>query len=678
MLLIAALALAAVGSQTPSYYVSPAGDDSAAGTKGQPFQTLDRARDAVRALREAQPKLSKPVLVRIESGTYYLDHPFILRPQDSGTQDSPTYFVGDRATISGGQVIKRFQVDARGWWHTVLPGVRNGPWRFSQLFVNGHRRYRPHLPKQGYYEIAAEEPPSAAAKGHGYDRFGFRPGDIDPSWHDLNDVELLCFHIWDMSRMRIGSIDGTANVVTTTGPTGFDAGWANFPKGNRYLVENVREALGEPGQWYLDTKSGELTYIPIPGETPGNSTVVAPRLERLVDIEGDVAAHRYVEDVGFQQLKFEVTNWDLPAGGRFSPQAESDLGAAIQAEGWRDGGMRRCAVEHTGEYAIELGGGCRNAGIYGCSLSDLGAGGVKIGEIRQYDDEGDCAGEITVSGCAIEHGGRLHPAAIGVWIGQSAHNRVANNEISDFYYTGVSVGWTWGYGKSEAHDNRIEYNQIHDVGQGVLSDMGGIYTLGVEPGTRLVGNRIYDVESFSYGGWGIYPDEGSSNEVISNNVVYRTKSGGFHQHYGQENLVVNNIFAFAREAQIIRTRAEDHISARFEHNIVYWSGGPLLGSNWSGNNYRFDGNDYWRTDGKPVDFAGMSLEQWRAKGQDLHSEIADPMFVNPAKFDFRLKKNSPAFGLGFVPFDESVAGPTTRPYWAVSPQPPAFPVVFVK
>jgi hypothetical protein len=242
-------------------------------------------------------------------------------------------------------------------------------------------------------------------------------------------------------------------------------------------------------------------------------------------------------------------------------------------------------------------------------------------------------------------------------VGQSDNNTLAHNHIHHTYYTGLSVGWTWGYTPTGAHHNIIEYNLVHDIGQGILSDMGGIYTLGTQPGTVIRNNVFHHIDSFSYGGWGIYPDEGSTEILIENNVTYRTKSAGFHQHYGKENLIRNNIFAFAKEYQVMRTRAEEHLSLTFERNIVIFDSGDLLGSNWSGENYKLDHNLYWDTRGGEIKFKDWTWDEWQAKGQDQHSLIVDPLFVDAEQYDFRLKENSPAFGLGFEAIDVSRVGP---------------------
>jgi parallel beta-helix repeat protein len=149
--------------------------------------------------------------------------------------------------------------------------------------------------------------------------------------------------------------------------------------------------------------------------------------------------------------------------------------------------------------------------------------------------------------------------------------------------------------------------------------------------------------------------------LIENNIVYNCKSAGFHQHYGRENVVRNNIWAFNRENQLMRTRAEEHVSFTFEGNIVYFDQGRLLGSNWTGDRYVMRKNLYFDTRGRAIRFAGKTLEEWQAGGQDAGSVVADPLFVNAANFDFRLRPESPALKMGFKQIDMSTVGPRVPP-----------------
>jgi parallel beta-helix repeat protein len=163
-----------------------------------------------------------------------------------------------------------------------------------------------------------------------------------------------------------------------------------------------------------------------------------------------------------------------------------------------------------------------------------------------------------------------------------------------------------------------------------------------------------------YGGWGIYFDEGSSGILAESNVVYRTTHGGFHQHYGETNTLNNNIFAFGRDQQLQRTRAETHTSFSFQTNIVFFDSGILLSGDWSGDKFQIDWNIYFdaRPDKKPAEmqFANASLQQWHERGHDAHSLIADLLFMDAKQFDFRFRKGSPALGLGFNPIDLTKVG----------------------
>lgn len=660
-----ALAAGASGRRKPVvFYVAPDGNDRLSGTaptpqrdgtKG-PFATLEGARDAIRKLK-VDGELQQPVQVKVCGGTYFLRRPFVLKPEDSGTESCPVTYMaqaGEQPIFSGGRVITDWQlteVNGRKAWCVELTAVREGKWRFRQLWVNGERRFRPRLPKRKWIHFAelidiTDQTPWNV----GQSRARFAPGDIR-KWRNLNDVEVVFLTLWRESRMPIARVDEKAGIVYFAKPSSTRLTEDFRMKPGRYYVDNVFEALDSPGEWYLDRPQGMLYYIPRRGEKPEDVEVIAPVLGELVRLQGDTRGRKPVHDIHFRGLTFCHTEWELPEDTSGAAQAAVNVPGAIFLRGAQRCSFTNCTVGHMATYAIEFANGCSDNTVKACTLHDLGAGGVKVGH-------GSTA--TTVCDNEIGDGGHLFHSAVGVWIGDSGHNIIIHNHIHHLYYTGISVGWTWGYGKSNATHNIVEYNHIHDIGRGLLSDMGGIYTLGISPGTRLRFNLIHDVEAYDYGGWGIYPDEGSTHILIENNIVYRTKTGGFHQHYGRENLVRNNVFAFGRLGQIQRTRVEEHLSFIFERNLVYWDRGPLLHGNWTQPQARFDHNCYWREGGKRFDFAGRTLAQWQALGQDTHSIVADPGFAAPHEGDFSLKPDSPALQVGFRPIDLSKVGPRRR------------------
>jgi len=389
-------------------------------------------------------------------------------------------------------------------------------------------------------------------------------------------------------------------------------------------------------------------------------------LSRAVGLH-NVEVERFGDDVRFRGLTEKAIDEITTAPESSFEIYKINLGAAVAAMGARHVTIEGCAVRHVGEYAMGFGPGCRFNRVTGCGLVDLGAGGIKIGSalpetwgntLGSPSDDEALVSHHTVEDCLIAHAGRLHPAGIGVWVGHSPHNVIRHNDVYDLYYSAFSLGWVWGYGPSRAHHNEVAFNHAHHIGQRVLSDMGCIYTLGISPGTTIHDNHFHAVVSYDYGGWGLYTDEGSTGIEMKNNLVYRCSRGGFHQHYGKENRIENNILAYGGEHQVQRTRTEEHISFFLERNIIFWDNdSPLFGSNWKDNNFKVDKNLYWHA-GKPVKFPGdLSIEQWREqRNQDVNSLVVDPGFADPERGDFHLKPDSPALELGFQPFDYTRAG----------------------
>lgn len=637
-------------SKETTFYVAPDGNDAWNGSPEKPFATVAKARDAVRSLRQSKSALEKPVTVFIRGGMYECKEPLVFTPDDSGTEQfTITYTAapGETPVFSGGRAITGWTEGENGVWSAELPDVKSGTWYFRQLFVNGKRCIRARIPDDGFYTVDGEITMDEQA------RFKYSGDDIKKEWAASGDVEIIALQAWAEFRMLVKDVDTASKTVTLSRK----CRPSNREKNARYWIENVPEGLTAPGEWYLDREKGVVHYIPRDGEHMTEAEVIAPVTTSLVKFEGDPAGSRYVRNITLRGLVFAYSDWSLPDDGYADVQAAYDIPAVIAGTGAQAVTVENCSVLHHGNYGIEFAGGCTGIRIIANELADLGAGGIKIGEPVNRENPSEQTYGNLVSDNTVHDIGEIYPAACGIILFLTGKNTITHNHIYNTYYTAISNGWSWGYKETNARENIIEYNLAHDIGRGMLSDMGGNYNLGVQPGSIIRNNVFHDISSYGYGGWGIYTDEGSSDILIENNVVYRTKSGGFHQHYGRENMVRNNIFAFAREGQVIRTRMEEHLSFTFEHNIVYWSEGPLLGSNWSDDKYKLDYNVYWFTGKEPVMFKEWTLEQWQERGQDVHSVIADPLFADPEHGDFTLKPDSPVFKLGFTAIDISKVGP---------------------
>lgn len=620
-------------------------------------------------------------MIFLRGGTYFLSEPLALGPEDSGSNGSPiiwSAYLDEKPILSGGRRISTWQkttINGHEAWMADLPAAE-GSWTPRELWVDGRPMLRSRWPKRRTFAVAKRTgPPTTRPWQQPVDEFQFDGQDLR-AWPDAGEAEVVVMSRWVESRLPIASIDESNHTVHFAKKSVFD-----IDPADRYWVENVEEALTEPGEFYVDAKEKKIYLIPPLGVFPESAQVIVPSLVQVMQLHGNPAGGKPVEHITFRGLTFANSEWyhdrAVPTprdatGGTFGNkpdpsrtgfhQAAIGVPGAVWGEGVRDCIFDHCTITNIGSYGIELASGCQHNLITHCTIDHTGAGGIKIGETAARDEPALQTFDNEVSDCTIADGGNLFPSCVALWIGQSHDNRIIHNDIHDFWYTAISMGWTWGYGKSAAQRNLVEWNHIHHIGiksnqeAPILSDLGGIYTLGNQEGGIIRFNEFHDMAATKYGGWGIYFDEGTTHLTAEDNLVYRTTHGAFHQHYGNENVVRNNIFALGRDAQIQRTRVEEHLSFSFERNIIYWDRGNLLAGNWSKENAAFDHNTYWRAGGGEIRFGKKTWEQWREAGMDVHSTIADPKFTDPRNGNFSIgaKESLPE---GFVPFDFSGVGP---------------------
>jgi hypothetical protein len=559
-------------------------------------------------------------------------------------------------TLSGSQVlVATWQAasEAPGAYKTNLTAflAQYGLSAFNTLFVDGQRAIRAREPDVGYYTIAAVDPATNLTA------FQFREGDLSASWGNLTDVEVLVLHLWEQTRERIASVDDTTNVVTFAAPLkagrGYDCDYGGPAAGtSRYWVENFLEGLDTPGEWYLNRTTHDLYYRPQEGQSISSLQFTVPVTQQLLNLQN-------TSDVSFDGLSFVETDWQETDGYRGSQGSDGEMETlpAIHVNGGQGFGFTDNHVARVGGYALKVASGA--AQLVGNELADLGAGGIVVPNTALTGHR--------ISRNEVHDYGRLFHDAIGVITKQAGWTRVTNNRVHDGNYMGIQVGWSWTDAATAAHDNLVQENEIHHVMEEQY-DGGGIYLNGFQPGTIVQANWIHDVVRTSNhlpdNHWhvGLYLDEGSSGILMRGNLVCDVTVGLLIHHplktttqpgYRLPSVVESNIFV---NPDAIGLAAHQYPKAILRANVVAWTeipSGPvdLISSPTdrgveSYYPYRSDFNLF---DTRLVTVnASTSLAAQRKRGKDLHSMVADPLFVDPANGDYRLRSESPALTLGFA------------------------------
>jgi hypothetical protein len=314
-----------------------------------------------------------------------------------------------------------------------------------------------------------------------------------------------------------------------------------------------------PGEWYLDESEGLLTYFPRPGESPASTQIVAPRAAALMIIRGKDGLP--VTNVHIQDLDFQHCHWPLPPQGYAASQATAHdsredsqgrrfIPAAVTLEMAEDCSIERCRFTQLGTSAVEFGRQTHRCRLSDSIVDDVAGNGVNLGEDSARRVDGNpwwrsapqqAASQLVATHNRITRCGQQFYGAVAVWAGLVRQVQVTNNEIAYHPYTGVSLGWMWNPSETPAAQNLVADNHIHHVMQ-ILSDGGGIYTLGRQPGTRLSGNRIHHVP-LNVGraeSNGMFLDEGSDQMVIEGNVIYETDRCPLRFHQARSMTVQGN------------------------------------------------------------------------------------------------------------------------------------------
>jgi uncharacterized repeat protein (TIGR02543 family) len=649
-----------------TYYVDTAGrggtpSDTNPGTISQPFKTIEKARDTIRAIG------AKGVTVYIRGGTYSLTQALQFGARDSGIAGAPNVYrnyPSEHPIISGGQAITQtWTVYSGNIWRCNVGGLR-----FNSLFVDGVRATRAREPDGTYY--------ITQTPGGYTNQFTFSGSDINPNWTRLTDVEIVYLHEYTSPRERISSVAGQTcylegNCAYTIWQT------------NRYWVENVFEGLDTAGEWYLNKGDGYLYYYPVGGKNPNTSEIVAPVVGGqavwftggLLDVQG--TSSNYVEYLEFRGLTFSHSDWYLPTGGNegwseFLEQCNTTHASPNwygQGPGVMLRGVRYCVfsdntVSHIG------GDGVRVYGNYvtftNNAITDIGATGYKQG-IPSLSDPGAAASTSnnTVTDNTVYNCGVVFPFGMGILAMIGGHNNISHNLVYNIPFMGINTGRAQGYGGDNTY-NTVTYNEVHHV-MTMVGDSGAIYFAGTQTGTVAHHNKVHDCPSLysaifqhrEQSGHAFYIDEGASGITISNNWIYRV-AAGLQMNSSADDIFTNNVIVSPE--YIVFMGCNPGTTAT--KNIIYNTGTTIEDiyryvTNWP---YNSNYNDLYNTNSSKQSTWDSWITQAHTYNLDLNSITSDPLFVNPGADNYSLQSSSPMLGLGFAQIDMGTVGPRTNSY----------------
>jgi hypothetical protein len=552
-------------------WVSPKGKDTNSGTKESPLATVHMAVRKAREMRRLKDASIKDgIRIIVMNGTYYLNEPLVIRPEDSGTADSPTTIEADanaKSILSGGFEIKNWKkstIAINGLkkgivWEAEAPSKAGEIINYRQLWVNGKKAVR-----------------AKSTTGNQMDRILSWDSATETCWIPYKDksikfepgMEMFITQWWAIANLRIKNIE----VVKDSARLSFEqpesriqsehpwpAPWISKNNGNSaFYLNNGISMLNEPGEWFLDRKKAKIYYIPRAGEDLTSAKVTVPVLENLVKVEGtlDTPVHHF----NFKGISFQYSNWLRPSQqGHVPLQAGMYLldayklkipgtpnQASLENQAWigrpraavevnyaNNTLFESCTFEHLSSTGLDLHKGTNHNIVRGNLFKDIGGNGISLGVFSEEayeahlpysvkDERVVCSDEMILDNL-ITNVANEDWGCLGIAAGFIKNLTIEHNEISDVSYSGISMGWGWTHTENVMRNNKILRNKIHHFAKH-LHDVAGIYTLSAQADSQIEENYIDKVYNSPYAHdpflWlYLYTDEGSQGFTIKNNWI---------------------------------------------------------------------------------------------------------------------------------------------------------------
>ena len=555
-------------------YVSLQGNDKNPGTKEAPFNTLNRAIKQAREWRRLNwPEVAGGIYIRLEEGVYAQRNSLFLRPEDSGTPDSPTVICavdGAHPVISGGVAVTGWK---RGCnhpavpeklkqkiWSAEAPLIGNRRVETRQMWVNGHKVQR-----------AAQFPDGGLER-----MIDFNPEEqtitipvsqsVNPErLQNAGQLEMIVHQRWAIAILRVKSIDAKDGqaVVRFHEPEShleFAHPWPQpvigGEKGNSsFCLTNALELLDQPGEWFQEYPSGTIYYYPQAGENMETAEVIIPALETLVTIDGTLS--RPVKHIQFNGITFAHTSWMRPSfqghvtlqGGfplldayklqepGLPEKAELENQAwitrpetAIRVRGAEHIDFKHCTFRHLSSTGLDYEWAVTASSVEDCQFTDIGGTALLVGAFPDGGfethipfipaDVRELCSHITIRNNFISNVTNEDWGCVGIGAGYVRNMDISHNEVCHLNYSGICVGWGWTSLESGMCNNRIEANYVHHFARR-LYDAGGLYTLSNQPGSVMRNNRIEHLIEAPYAtndrAFYIYLDEATDGYTMENN-----------------------------------------------------------------------------------------------------------------------------------------------------------------